>query len=178
MNSDETIPTFVINLNRDVSRWQSISVALRNFGVSYERISAIDAQTRMNLVRRMVRREFKFLSGDRILTNGEICCLLSHVIALKRIVRRNMPMAAILEDDVAFHDQFPLFFRKDLPRFLSNSDIVKFEGIHYSHTSKSGIAIATGETARLIIPLKPTLGSAAYAVTRNGARALTRPCRQ
>jgi glycosyl transferase, family 25 len=174
VNSLKTIPAFVINLTRDVSRWQNISAALSGFDVSYERVSAIDGRTRMNLVRRVIDRKFQFFSANRALTDGEICCSLSHLATLKRIVRRNIPMAAIFEDDVTFHDQFPIFFRNDLPHFLLSSDIVKFEGIHYSHTSKSGIAIATGATARLIVPLKPTLGSAAYAVTRNGALALIR----
>jgi glycosyl transferase, family 25 len=174
VSNPDTIPAFVINLNRDISRWRSISAALSSFGVSYERVSAIDGRTRMNVVRRMIGCEFQDSSANRTLTNGEICCFLSHLLALKRIVRRNIPMAAIFEDDVLFHDQFPMFFRNDLPRFLLTSDIVKFEGIHYSHTSRSGIEIATGATACLIIPLKPTLGAAAYAVTRHGAQALIR----
>jgi glycosyl transferase, family 25 len=166
------IPSFIINLNRDASRWQNISRALSGFGIPHERVSAIDARERITLVRRVVHRDFQFVPAERALTDGEICCYLSHVAALKRVVRQNLQMAMIFEDDVVFDDRFSLFYENDLPRFLMTSDIVKFEGIHYSHTSKSGIPIAAGETAQLILRLKPTLGAAAYAVTRRGALAL------
>jgi glycosyl transferase family 25 len=149
------IPAFIINLNRDALRWQNISHALSGFGIPYERVSAIDARQRITLVRRVVHRDFQFVPAKRALTDGEICCYLSHVAALKRIVRQNLQMAMIFEDDVVFDDRFSVFYENDLPRFLRTSDIVKFEGIHYSHTSKSGIPIA-----------------AAYAVTRDGALAL------
>src|SRR4029077_9075401 len=82
------------------------------------------------------------------------------------------PAAMIFEDDVVFDPSFPQFYRQDLAKFLAASDIVKFEGIHYPHTSKSGIAIAEGTTGRLLLRIKPTLGAAAYAVTRKGALAL------
>jgi glycosyl transferase family 25 len=166
------IPAFIINLNRDALRWQNISHALSGFGIPYERVSAIDARERITLVRRVVHRDFQFVPAKRALTDGEICCYLSHVAALKRIVRQNLQMAMIFEDDVVFDDRFSVFYENDLPRFLRASDIVKFEGIHYSHTSKSGIPIAAGETAQLVLRLKPTLGAAAYAVTRDGALAL------
>jgi glycosyl transferase family 25 len=166
------IPAFIINLNRDASRWQNISRALSRFNVPYERVSAIDARKRITLVRRVVHRDFQFAPANRALTDGEVCCYLSHIAALKRVVRQNLQMAMIFEDDVIFDGRFLPFYESDLPRFLAASDIVKFEGIHYSHTSKSGIPIADGKTAQLVLRLRPTLGAAAYAVTRNGALAL------
>ena len=166
------IPAFIINLNRDASRWQNISRALSGFNVPYQRVPAIDARRRIGLVRRVIDRDFQFTPANRALTAGEICCYLSHIAALKRVVRQNLEMAIIFEDDVVFDGRFPAFYQNDLPRFLTASDIVKFEGIHYPHTTKSGISIVGGETAQLVLRLKPTLGAAAYAVTRTGASAL------
>jgi glycosyl transferase, family 25 len=170
--SGAAIPAFIINLNRDASRWQNISRALRQLNVPYERVSAIDARKRIGLVRRVIHSDFQFAPANRALTDGEICCYLSHMAALRRVVRQNLDMAMIFEDDVIFDGRFPAFYQDDLPRFLMASDIVKFEGIHYPHTSKSGISIADGKTAQLVLRLKPTLGAAAYAVTRSGASAL------
>jgi glycosyl transferase, family 25 len=172
--TDATIPAFVINLDRDVARWQDISSALTRLGVPYERIPAIDAKKRMTLIRRVIRSEFHFAPANRPMKAGEIGCYLSHIAALKRIVRQNLPMAVIFEDDAAFGERFQNFYRRDLPHFLTNTDIVKFEGIHYAHTSKSSISLVKGETAQLVVPLKPALGSAAYAVTRKGAMELIR----
>jgi len=128
----------------------------------------------MTLIRRVIRREFDFAAANRPMKAGEIGCYLSHIAALKRIVRKNLPMAIIFEDDATFDKRFPQFYRRDLPQFLMTSDIVKFEGIHYAHTSKSGVSLLKGETAQLVVPLKPALGSAAYAVTRKGAVELIR----
>ncbi|MBR0697930.1 glycosyltransferase family 25 protein [Bradyrhizobium lablabi] len=174
MATDATIPAFVINLDRDVERWQDISSALTRLGIPFDRIPAIDARKRMTLIRRVIRREFHFAPAGRPMKAGEIGCYLSHIAALKRIVRKNLPMAVIFEDDATFDQRFPQFYRRDLPHFLMKSDIVKFEGIHYAHTSKSGVSLVKGETAQLVVPLKPALGSAAYAVTRKGALDLIR----
>lgn len=172
MNTDFVIPAFIINLDRDVARWQSISGALDGLGIPYQRVSAIDARKRIDLIRRVVHRDFVYVPARRNLTDAEVGCYLSHLAALKRVVRQGLPAAMIFEDDVVFDPSFPHFYRHDLAKFLAASDIVKFEGIHYPHTSKSGIAIAEGTTGRLLLRIKPTLGAAAYAVTRNGALAL------
>jgi glycosyl transferase family 25 len=169
VGTDANIPAFVINLDRDVARWQDISGALTRLGVPFERIPAIDAKNRMTLIRRVIRRDFHFAPANRAMKAGEIGCYLSHIAALKRIVRKNLPAAIIFEDDAAFDVRFQQFYRYDLRRFLMTSDIVKFEGIHYAHTSKSGVSLIKGEAAQLVVPLKPALGSAAYAVTRKGA---------
>ncbi|WP_027552887.1 glycosyltransferase family 25 protein [Bradyrhizobium sp. Cp5.3] len=174
MATDATIPAFVINLDRDVARWQDISSTLTRLGIPFERLPAIDARKRATLIRRVIRREFHFTPANRSMKAGEIGCYLSHIAALKRIVRRNLPMAIILEDDAAFDERFAQFYRHDLSRFLMRCDIVKFEGIHYAHTSKSGVSLVKGETAQLVVPLKPALGSAAYAITGKGAVELIR----
>jgi glycosyl transferase, family 25 len=165
-------PALIINLDRDVVRWRNLSGALGELGIAYQKVRAVDARKKINLIHRVIHREFVYPSENRKLTNAEVGCYLSHIAALKRIVRQNFSAAMIFEDDVVFDGQFGQFYQNDLPRFLAASDIVKFEGIHYAHTSKSGILIAQGVTSQLVLRVKPTLGAAAYAVTRNGAVAL------
>ncbi|MDH2399638.1 glycosyltransferase family 25 protein [Bradyrhizobium sp. SSUT18] len=165
-------PALIINLDRDIARWRSLSGALDGLGIAYQKVRAVDARKKINLIRRIVHREFVYPSENRHLTDAEIGCYLSHISALKRIVRQNLPAAMIFEDDVVFDSQFRQFYQNDLPRFLAATDIVKFEGIHYPHTSKSGFLIAQGVTSELVIRVKPTLGAAAYAVTKEGAIAL------
>ncbi|MGY4606987.1 glycosyl transferase family 25 [Bradyrhizobium sp. USDA 4474] len=172
MKTDFAISGFIINLDRDVARWQSISAALDGFGIPYQRVRAIDARNRINLIRGVVQRHFVYAPARRDLTDAEIGCYLSHLAALKRIVRQRLPAAMIFEDDVIFDPAFQRFYQHDLARFLAASDIVKFEGIHYPHTSKSGFEIAHGTTGRLLLRMRPTLGAAAYAVTWRGALAL------
>lgn len=165
-------PALIINLDHDVGRWQSLSGALDGLGIAYQKVRAVDARKKINLIRRLVDRKFVYPSENRNLTDAEIGCYLSHVCALKRIVRQNLPAAMIFEDDVVFDSHFRQFYQNDLAKFLAATDIVKFEGIHYPHTSKSGFVIAQGVTSELVIRVKPTLGAAAYAVTKAGAIAL------
>ncbi|WP_369726027.1 glycosyltransferase family 25 protein [Bradyrhizobium sp. LLZ17] len=172
MKNDIVIPAFIINLDRDVARWQTMSDALGSFGIPYQRVRAIDARKRISLIRRVVRRDFVYAPARRDLTDAEVGCYLSHLAALKRMIRQRLPVAMIFEDDVVFDSDFSNFYHRDLTKFLTATDIVKFEGIHYPHTSRSGIEIATGTTGRLLLRMRPTLGAAAYAVTRKGALAL------
>jgi hypothetical protein len=49
---------------------------------------------------------------------------------------------------------------------------LKFEGIPYFLGSRTGPVLMQGRHSTLIMPFKPSLGSAAYAVTRRGANRL------
>jgi glycosyl transferase family 25 len=171
---DSAIPVFIINLERDVQRWRHIEAVMRKLGILHQRITAIDGQRKLRLIRKVIARDFFNRKLGRPLTPGEICCALSHISALKRVIRQNLDRALILEDDVEFSDGFQDFFRDELPEFLELCDIVKIEGLFYDHTSRSGPTLRTGRLTKLIVPLSPTLGSAGYAVTRRGARALLR----
>jgi glycosyl transferase, family 25 len=167
-------PVLVINLKREAPRWRKIESSLRGRGLSCIRVSAIDARRRMGLVRSRIPRGFYSETRQRSLTPGEICCALSHIAALKRIVRRNMPYAIIMEDDTVIGDQFERFIAQDLPDFLSKCDVVKLEGFDGTSDPKRGLVVTHGACASLLIPFRPTMGSAAYAVTHKGAIGLLR----
>ena len=162
-------PILVINLRRETARWQRLESALRQRGFPCIRVSAVDARHKMHLVRTRVSRSFYSDSRHRSLTPGEICCALSHIAALKRVVRHNMPCAIIMEDDTVIGDQFERFVAQDLPQFLSKCDIVKLEGFDGTSDPKRGLVVTHGVCGSLLVPFRPTMGSAAYAVTRAGA---------
>src|SRR5262245_14583457 len=171
---DAAIPIFIINLDRDVERWRHIDAVVRKLGIPYQRIAAIDGQRKLALVRRVIPRDFFNRKLGRPLTPGELCCTLSHVSALKQVLRQDLDRAVILEDDAEFLDGFPELFRNELPEYLELCDIVKIEGLFYDHISRTGPTLHVGRVTNLIVPLSPTLGSAGYAVTRRGAKALLR----
>ena len=162
----------VINLSRDKERWQKISAALTAAGLPFMRVRAIDARRKITLVRKLIPRSFFSATLGRALSPGECCCSLSHIAALKRIVRTQAPMAMVFEDDAEFDARLERLIREDLPKYLARCDIVKLEGIEYDYTSKRGPILARGRDSNLIIPMRPTLGSAAYGVTSKGARRL------
>jgi glycosyl transferase, family 25 len=172
MPSDADIPIFIINLDRDVERWENIQRFMTTADLPHFRFAAIDGRRKLSLIRSVIKRDFLNQKLARSLTTGEICCTLSHIAVLKRIVRRNIGRAVILEDDAEFSDNFLEFYRQELPDYLSRCDVVKLEGLSYGHTSQSGPALGNGRLTKLIVPLNPTLGSAGYAVNLRGAKAL------
>jgi glycosyl transferase family 25 len=172
MPSDVDIPIFIINLDRDVERWEKIQRFMETADLPYFRFGAIDGRRKLSLIRSVIKRDFLNQKLARPLTTGEICCTLSHIAILRQIVRRNIGRAVILEDDAEFSDDFLEFYRRELPDYLSRCDVVKIEGIFYDHTSQSGPVIRNGRLTKLIVPLNPTLGSAGYAVNLRGAKAL------
>jgi glycosyl transferase, family 25 len=162
----------VINLKRDVQRWNGIQGRLESLGMPAVRIRAIDARSKFSLVRAKVPGKYFSVSLLRAMTAGEVCCSLSHIAALKRFLRTGQECAIILEDDVILDESFANFVHTDLRPYLSACDVVKFEGIPYFLGSTTGPILREGRYSTLIMPFKPSLGSAAYAVTRNGAKRL------
>jgi glycosyl transferase, family 25 len=173
INSMSQIPLIlVINLKRDVQRWNGIQGRLQSLGMPAVRIRAIDARRKFSLVRAKLPGKYFSISLLREMTAGEVCCTLSHVAALKRFLRTGEECAIVLEDDVILGESFANFIHTDLRPYLSACDIVKFEGIPYFLGSKTGPILRQGQYSTLIMPFKPSLGSAAYAVTRSGAKRL------
>jgi glycosyl transferase family 25 len=159
-------------MTRDVERWNNISSALRKLDLPFARIRAIDARHKFGLVRSRIPRPYFSAALGRKLSPGECCCALSHIASLKRVIRSNTGSAIILEDDAEFDHRFKDLVTGALRDFLCHCDIVKLEGLEYTYTSKTGPILAQSQVAQLIIPMRPTLGSAAYAVTQVGARRL------
>jgi GR25 family glycosyltransferase involved in LPS biosynthesis len=169
----EALPLIlVLNMRRDVARWDHISSALRQLECPFTRIRAIDGRRHFGLVRARIPRPYYSEVQGRALGPGECCTVLSHIAALKRVIRSQARSAIILEDDAEIDHRFKEFVTGTLQEFLWYCDIVKFAGIEYDYTSKTGPIIAHGPVADLIIPMHPTLGTAAYAVTQVGARRL------
>src|SRR6185437_3700529 len=166
---DDCIRVYVINLAKDVDRWHRIQRALLTLGISPIRIRAVDGTSRASLIRRLIKHDFA--TKDWALTPGEIGCALSHIGVWKKVARDGLA-AVILEDDVEIPSSFERFYFKDLPLFLQRCDIVKFEGLFFDHTSRSGPVLHNGSSTKLIVTFRPTLGTAGYALTRRGAEAL------
>ena len=97
------IHVFVISLKNETARRQSISKHLKERGFDFEFFDAVDGR-KMDVpshpdydAKRRIR------SFGRHIKPGELGCLLSHLGTYKEIVKRNLPYALILEDDVILH---------------------------------------------------------------------------
>lgn len=163
------IPILVISLSDSEARFQRVAQELSRFGLTPIRIRALDGRRKASLLKAIFRRDFYCEKLKRPMTPGEIGCFASHVKALRYVARTGAPRAIILEDDAVFDDAFGAFYRSDLPRMLDAADVIKLEGTLYPHSSRDGLTVRRGANCRAIVPLRPSLCSAAYAVTAHGA---------
>lgn len=107
----KALPTFVINLDRSIERWNEVSVLIKQAGfTNIGRFAAIDASNPKEL------EEAWALHGNPPLNInedrefgtylGKQGCLLSHVGIWKMMIEKEIKMAVIFEDDVKFHPEF------------------------------------------------------------------------
>lgn len=176
LNSGSKLPgegplCFIINLSSEKSRYTDISAALTALNIPHERYNAINGIRHPELVKNICTNSFS-LDKQRELTAGEISCTLSHIGVLKRILKGSYKSAVILEDDAVFSDDFHEVWSRHLPDLLDRYGIVKLEGIVKSWTSQDGPGVKLNDKYHAITPLRPSLGSAAYAVSMNGATRL------
>ena len=105
---------YVINLKRGVKRRERISQRLRELGVAYEIVEAIDGAALPEHDKSNAVRRFTFWCHvGRGVLDGEIGCALSHASIYKRFIEEqgcvgaeSMPCICILEDDAIVDVRF------------------------------------------------------------------------
>jgi len=91
----DTLPAFVINLDRRTDRWEHIEVEMSKIGIEITRVSAIDANSldfqRVYATLPMPHR-----------TAPEVACAFSHLKALRMFLETDFEYGLIFEDDIVF----------------------------------------------------------------------------
>jgi len=154
---------FVINLDRRPDRLERMVAIFADAGFEFERVRAIDGQL-------LSPDEVYKYRGDRAARRGETACFLSHRSCWERVVREQLPYAAIFEDDVHFGaDVGALFGSSDwLP---PEADIIKLETMRrHAKIDKAPAASIGRRGLHRLHNFHP--GAAAYIVTRRGAEKL------
>ena len=163
---------FVINLRRYRDRPSKMCSQFDSLGISFERYAAIDGKRHPRLLHKVFAGNQYSYEKKREMTPGEMACVLSHMGVLRVIVRRRVRFAIIFEDDACIREGFYEIWDRHLRSLLERYDIVKLEGIMVRHTSSDGPGVWLTNDFRAITPLRPSLGSAAYAVSLAGAQRL------
>jgi len=96
----------IINLDKDVKRWESISSGLEKIGIKSTRIPAIYGKE----LPRMILEEHL----PKLKTAGAIGCAYSHRKSWTYIVENNLPYATILEDDATITEGVSSLYNKKL----------------------------------------------------------------
>lgn len=93
--------TFIINLDRDRDRWSHIQDQASAADLDFERISGVSGR---DLSQEALNQHYCPSTAKwrqaRNLTPAEIGCALSHLKTYREILRRDLPRALVLEDDV------------------------------------------------------------------------------
>jgi len=102
----QTMPVYLINIDRAAERLAEIRRQSDEFGFRFERIDGIDGA----LIPRdqwidVDHDRFRLRHGRTILP-GEYGCYRSHLLALHRFLASDDEMAVVIEDDVALDIDF------------------------------------------------------------------------
>jgi glycosyl transferase family 25 len=121
------LPIILINLGESKARLERSQEELAKFGLSFERLEAVDG-------RKMSKDELDKVSPwdksafFKPLSPGEVGCYLSHVAAAEKIVRENWLYALVLEDDFRLTPHFNDVISAALKDAPHGFHIIKLQG--------------------------------------------------
>ncbi len=165
--SDPIVPIYVINLDRDIARLQFVQSLFSRYGLSFERVEAVDGRRLSELSGPEivpVRPSPLFPRGLMMKDHG---LTMSHRKAALRMLASGRPVGCVMEDDVDFSPSFKRLF--SLLTAAPPADVVKLEGIG---TKRHVLSVATIENHVLAATAKPIMGAACYLMTRRGAQSI------
>lgn len=169
------IPSFVINLARDSVRRTHMREQLEKRGLSAEFIPAVDGRMLSAEDRTLYSREKALRIYGVEMMDTEIACALSHYRLYERIVRDDIDVALIMEDDIELSPQFPGIVRAlagdPAPEWL----VVRLESmrprVRAAESSKfAGKKIRAFPDGELYRLQTHVLGLGAYVIRKEGAQ--------
>ena len=99
----------VINLRRRPDRREFMDGQARRLGLTFNYLDAVDAKdTDM-----AAHRRHTAIGPLGVLSDGDLCCFLSHKIAWRNIFQGTDPFGVILEDDAVLSDDAAAFLGTD-----------------------------------------------------------------
>lgn len=160
---------YVISLRQHANRREHLAGAFDAAGLGVEWIEAVDGRTVAS--DDIIRRGSYPRAGSHALTPTQYGCYLSHVKCWQAFLETGAPFVAIFEDDVHLAEDIGVFLEQAQGWFPEDADIVKLETClqPVRLESQSVDTVFGRELFRLRYR---HLGSAAYILSRKGARKL------
>lgn len=109
---------YYINLDKRIDRYESIKQQLKNNEISATRIRGIIP-----------------VSNHHKISDGQLGCLLSHLLILNNAQEKKYNRILILEDDTIFKDNFKFLFDRFIKHSPTNWDMLYLCGNHYGGIS-------------------------------------------
>lgn len=157
---------YVINLDRSKDRLEWVDGQLKQQGLSYQRISAVDGRVATpSELAQLDEAKFRRCHGKLPLP-GELGCYLSHVRVISEFLSSQGEFAVILEDDVILGEDFKNILA-ELVCCSRDWDMVKLSGVH----SGTPIGIRQLDAKHeLSVMLTKCTCSSAYIINRKAAK--------
>jgi FkbM family methyltransferase len=156
-------PAFVISLPRSAERYTYALTNIKNAGFKDIRLSVgVDSLYSSELIKGL--NIFNNPPIDWEVSDGQIGCLLSHLMVLRNIIDNKILLATIFEDDVFFHPQWNELSEHYLKHTPNNYDLLYIgNGLDSSRydTNSASVKEVTTESAWC---------THAYTVTLSGAQ--------
>ncbi len=100
MKTNQSVPIWVLNLERDIEKRKFMEQQFHQLGVdNYQIINAFDGKTLADDDLKFYSKKIALRDFGRELTPGELGCALSHIRMWQRIIDDNLSEVLILEDD-------------------------------------------------------------------------------
>lgn len=179
-DTGEHVPALVINLDRSPERLRTVAARLREAGVAFDRLPAVDGKT-------VDRRGLAGATGwcTRHCTDSMLGCALSHVRAWQMAHEARNPYTLVMEDDVELVPDFRQRMKAVLNEVPADVDILFLGcfGLCDAPARRDGLELPrymvktlTGRHARVVndsvlVPLWP-IGAHCYLISAKGARKL------
>ncbi len=166
----QALASYVINLDRATERWEQTQEGLAAVGLAAERFPAIDAsRTQHETVSRYDEAASRRFQGAPQ-TPATIACFASHYLLWRKIASSGRP-ALVLEDDLAYHADFPRAL--DLGRsIIADRHYVRLAVLSQGRTPRV-LRSLDGDYRLAYYPRRP-MGSQAYLLSPSGAERLLR----
>ena len=155
--------TYLINLDRATDRASAMQMAFAAINLPFERVSAIDAESLTHADRRT------YCDNDA-LSNGTVCCFLSHRRCWQKLVESGEPFCAVFEDDAVFGKAAQAIF-SSLDWLPASFDIIKLETyMRDTVVEKRAFVEIQGHSLRLL--KAEHVGTVGYIISRQCAQRL------
>lgn len=100
---------FVVHVSKGFeARGEHMERMLRSFGVDFEYMLRGDLDEITPDIKS------RYFTPDAEMTPGAFSCSLKHIFICEEIVRRGLPGALVLEDDITLHRNFPAVFARSM----------------------------------------------------------------
>ena len=163
----ETIPKFIISLERDKERTAYLQKEVYPKLTNYLKCKAFDGEK--DDVNACLSENNIFIADSFMekCNVGQLGCYLSHFQLWKYLVEKKINLAIVLEDDVKIYKNF----NKMIDSIYENLP-VKFDFVHlFTHPDKQKMEYLEGKDGE-IIPAEDNFGTVAYMISLRGAKKL------